>query len=432
MKRIVALLLLVVFTFCIIPKVPVVAADKTTSAIEILKELGAQNPTVVDKSRAAALGDNLVKDPATVIEFNDTSYAFLDDGGDIIRIKRVDEIRSLKNANESKSKFKSIDTLRSYIEETLIGDEYELVKEYYFSEETLSLRYEKILFPGAYDSYDYVSVRIRTSVIELETFYRVDNGFELHKDTKVIPKEKAIAIANNVLGTGEKITDVRLATVKSNGSFGSTVRENVIHLAYNVSTASRVVYVDAYTGDVVGGDIYKSVLGGAIGAIELQMAPNSIALAKTMLESMGYVTTNTSLSAQFATAVPSLLKPAFYACSHGSEITIASSENESDPNRRFYFYNVPSGTYKFVFLDACSTASIEWKSAFGISNSSTNKAFLGWEDRVNEIAAYNFCLNLWSYISPSYTVYEAAMDANDYGENTWIQFTGDMSYDGYY
>lgn len=83
----------------------------------------------------------------------------------------------------------------------------------------------------------------------------------------------------------------------------------------------------------------------------------------------------------------------FYSCSHGSATVISSRKNESDENRRFYYTNVPTGTYKFVFLDACSTASTQWKNAFGISSSSTNKAFLGWTDTVGTTASYNFCVD---------------------------------------
>jgi len=433
MKRFIALLLSILFSFCAIPGVSAAAQEIPTSAIEILQELGAQNPTVIPQTRVSSIGDNLVKNPATAIEFNDTSYAFLNETGEIIRIKRVNEIRTQKNMrNTTSSKFESVDALKTYIENTLIGDEYALVDEYYFSEETLSLRYEKILLSDALDRYDYVSVRINTSLIELETFYKVNSGFQLATNANIIPKEKAIAVANDILGTGEKITDIRLATVKTNNHFKNNVAENDLRLAYMVSTASSVVYVDAYTAEVVGGDIYKAVRGGAIGASELSTSSASINLAKSTLEDMGYTTTNKTLSSQFAVDVPPLLKSAFYSCSHGNATVISSRKNEDDENRRFYCSDVPSGTYKFVFLDACSTASTQWKNAFGISSSSTNKAFLGWTDTVGTTASYNFCVDFWSYISSTYTVYEAAQDAADNDASKPIQFTGDTDYNGYY
>lgn len=47
-------------------------------------------------------------------------------------------------------------------------------------------------------------------------------------------------------------------------------------------------------------------------------------------------------------------------------------------------------------------------------------------------ASYNFCVDFWSYISSSYTVYEAAQDAADNGTGRPIEFTGDTDYNGYY
>ena len=220
--------------------------------------------------------------------------------------------------------------------------------------------------------------------------------------------------------------------MKTNNYFENVVTEDDLRLAYMVSTASSVVYVDAYTAEVVGGDIYKAVRGGAIGASELSTSSASINLAKSSLEDMGYTTTTKLLSSQFGTDVPSLLKSAFYSCSHGNATMISSRKDLDDENRAFYSSDVPTGTYKFVFLDACETASTQWKNAFGISSSSTNKAFLGWTETVTTTASYNFCVDFWSYISSTYTVYEAAQDAADNDANKPIQFTGDTDYNGYY
>lgn len=432
MKRFIALLLSFLLIFCVMPSVSA-AEEAPTSVMNVLQELGAQNPKVVRQTRSSNLYDNLVDNPATAIEFSNTSYAFLDGNGKIVRIKRVDEIRTRKNVRSaSASRFESIDSLKTYIEQNLIGEGYALVDEYHFSEDVLSLRYEKILFSDAVDQYDYVSVRINTSLNELETFYRANSGFQLEKDKSVITEEEAIVAANDILEAGTEITSIRLATVKTNTYFNSSVTKDEIRLAYLISTPSDVVYVDAYTAEVIGGDTYKAVRGGAIGASELTTASASINLAKSTLENMGYTTTTKKLSSQFGLDVPSLLKSAFYSCSHGSATVISSRKNESDENRRFYCADVPDGTYKFVFLDACNTASTQWKNAFNISNSSTNKAFLGWTDTVKTTASYNFCVDFWSYISSSYTVYEAAQDAADNGTGRPIEFTGDTDYNGYY
>ena len=153
------------------------------------------------------------------------------------------------------------------------------------------------------DQYDYVSVRINTSLNELETFYRANSGFQLEKDKSVITEEEAIVAANDILEAGTEITSIRLATVKTNTYFNSSVTKDEIRLAYLISTPSDVVYVDAYTAEVIGGDTYKAVRGGAIGASELTTASASINLAKSTLENMGYTTTTKKLSSQFLSLI---------------------------------------------------------------------------------------------------------------------------------
>lgn len=132
MKRFIALLLSFLLIFCVMPSVSA-AEEAPTSVMNVLQELGAQNPKVVRQTRSSNLYDNLVDNPATAIEFSNTSYAFLDGNGKIVRIKRVDEIRTQKNVRSaSASRFESIDSLKTYIEQNLIGEGYALVDEYHF------------------------------------------------------------------------------------------------------------------------------------------------------------------------------------------------------------------------------------------------------------------------------------------------------------
>ena len=94
---------------------------------------------------------------------------------------------------------------------------------------------------------------------------------------------------------------------------------------------------------------------------------------------------------------------------------------------------MPSGTYKFVFLDACNTAvNDKWVNKFNISDSSNNKAFLGWTASVAENNCLGFCNDFWGYISSTNTVYEAMLDAADNGSGRPIRFVGDTDWNGYY
>ncbi len=144
------LMLLLVFT----SGLTVLSAEKQISALDILKELGINEVTITEDTPT---GDTLVENPVTRIDFNNTSYAFLDEDGAITRIERVDEIHDLYTQNVSaetyESSFESVDELIDYIETYIIGEEYILTKEGHFDWKTLVLRYEKELSNGALDNW---------------------------------------------------------------------------------------------------------------------------------------------------------------------------------------------------------------------------------------------------------------------------------------
>ena len=73
-----------------------------------------------------------------------------------------------------------------------------------------------------------------------------------------------------------------------------------IRLAYIVKNQDIEVYVDALSGEIIGGDIFKS-LGGASAAPELSTAYNSLVKAKAGMEKMGYSPTTTANNQNFAT-----------------------------------------------------------------------------------------------------------------------------------
>lgn len=207
--------------------------------LSVLRKLSGEEPTPVENG---TYSDNLVEDPAVTVAWGD-SYALLNEAGDIVRIKCAD----------ASAEFPSVDALTVYLEENLIGEGYELVSSYDFSEDTLSLRYEKVLFPGATDQYDYAAVNIRKSQARLETFYRTASGFLPETGDTVIGEEAALAAAADRLEEGETVTEVKLTTVKP----VDPAEKDSLRLAYIVSTERRMIFVDAYTAQLLGGDTYK-------------------------------------------------------------------------------------------------------------------------------------------------------------------------------
>ncbi len=55
-------------------------------AIKVLQDFGADDLMILSNTESSQNGDNLVKNPYITVVFNDTSYAFLNEKGVIIRI----------------------------------------------------------------------------------------------------------------------------------------------------------------------------------------------------------------------------------------------------------------------------------------------------------------------------------------------------------
>ncbi len=93
------------------------------------------------------------------------------------------------------------------------------------------------------------------------------------KSGSLISSAEACSIASRLLGAERSAGsfEAELATVKTNNSFDSFGTTCEIELAYIVKNETVMVYVNAYTGEVIGGDYFKAVSNGAIGATETMM-----------------------------------------------------------------------------------------------------------------------------------------------------------------
>lgn len=324
MKKILSLLLSLTFLLTCGFSINVFAqSDSQPDAIDVLTALVAKNVSGVSGSQ----GDIPAGIPSKQIRFNDTSYALLNETGDIVRINRLDEIDRLYSDSESESRhssnFNSTDDVIKYIEESIAGPAYKLTARNCFDETTISLRYEKELSNGALDNFDSYSVFIDVKYNELVSLYKRESSYVERKSGSLISSAEACDIASRLLDAEMSVGsfEVELATVKTNNNFNESGTTGGVELAYIVKNEAVMVYVDAYTGEVIGGDYFKAVSGGAAGATELSAASDSAALVKSTLQSMGY------------------------------------------------------------------NSAFTWKNAFGISSSSGNKAFPGWSGQVAVTAA---------------------------------------------
>ena len=211
---------------------------------------------------------------------------------------------------------------------------------------------------------------------------------------------------------------------------GHTIKE-----VYILENEEVEVYVDLYSGEIVGGELYLYNAGAAsVNDSAIPYPRESVTDAQSGLSRMGYdsVDMRVGLTTNFRSNILDMLpKRAFYVNCHGSSTTIGIGKS----GYSLEYKEIPSGTYQFVFLDACNTGSEStWASAFGIRNGTSNKrAFLGWYKSIGGYFSYNYLWQFWNSTASGKSVRQAALDAaNKIPEYCPIRFYGNRNYDGFY
>lgn len=362
----------------------------------------------------------------------DKSYVLFEKG-ELIELNRIDYVANLIAVSDSG---KSEDILLKFVEE-VIPEDYILTNEYMFDDSTMSVMYTRLLSNNVLSTYDSYIVYI--DVTKNQIVYVYHNISPDNIDTTInIDEEKAVNIASQYLlsMTSYSYNDLKVektATVKTNNFFDEKRKVNVLKTAYVISNGEVIVYIDVNNGEVLGGDFYKASNGGTIGTPTLYTASSSLNLANTYLSNLGYGTV-LSGNTQYLAGAPSYMKMAFYACCHGSATQLMGSVPNPPQSEICNYYSVPSGTYKFVFLDACETGSATyWSSAFGIYSGTRGKAFLGWAREVPAGNALAFCQSFWPRLNGNTSVRTAAIQAAAAeGSGLPVWFMGDQNYNGYY
>ena len=413
------------------------------------------------------LGCNVKKDSQTLtfksikndnkINLGNDSFALLDEDDRIISIDRIKETNEDSfRENTPKIDFRLTQTL---VEKKLVKEGYELVQSGYFDDTTLRLRYEKMMPSGGHNQYDAYDVYIDTENGALVSFKKKGvekEEFSLRSLSQIrnpISENKAISIANEFLKkyNKEPIQEVKIGTAIPNNDFFRIIKgdsvdgtpivineDNIvdqdIREVYILDNENLEVYVDLYSGELLGGDLFMYE-GGSISVPDVAYGTARATDAHSGLARMGYDPVDVAASVtNFKSRANTMLGyglKAFYAGCHGDSNVIGTNKNGGS----FLKYNdVPSSNYQFVFLAACNTAAnTNWSSAFGIYNGiSKNKAFLGWYESINSVQNYNYCWQLWNQTSRGKSVRNAALDAaNKITEYCPIRFRGDRSYDGF-
>lgn len=209
-----------------------------------------------------------------------------------------------------------------------------------------------------------------------------------------------------------------------------------MRLAYklSVNNGSFTIYIDAITGENLGGSISKSVDAKAFAYSNFALSQESANLAHDWMARLGwntvpsYVANDASLGTEILNWWNSSTAYVFYVDCHGSPTVLADA---TEPINATWMRSTAevSGNWHFVFLDACNTAvDTRWANAFKTIGYS-KRGFLGWYDTVQTGGAFHFGQFFWPEVvnhAHSSNIYDAAVwsAAQVIGEYTPIGYSG--------
>lgn len=367
--------------------------------------------------------------------------------GGYLEVNGKQEIVAVDNfeISDMMKKFCTIENAIAILEDELELDGYALVKKEEFAEDYHRLAWQKQVgdYLNPYDSV-YVLFDIRT--MQLENLKRYNFVAETSAEP-ILTQSQAMEIATPYL-KGHQDNEIRITYVRPNLDIENNIEpqwDTSVSLAYIFKNKAVRVTVDAMTGEIIG-------LTETAGAIEnrgtsaskeakcfatnnINHAATKMALADDGFQELGYTTSSLRFcsSAADATAVINFWNGnnnyGFYITCHASTSVLTDNGNF-----RVTSSSVPSGSiWNFVYLDGCDTAGNDtWSNAFGITDSSTSKAFIGYDGYAYQDDMYEFAKAFWRVVGTK-TIKNCYMDGCHAPgmDDTNPVFRGDSSYYGF-
>ena len=322
-----------------------------------------------------------------------------------------------------------------------LTDDYVLVYHEIFNNDFYQLVWEKQLPNGIFNQYDSVKVMINRfdgSISNFNRFNSTPNTYD-----PILTKEQALSDAQSVTSNISNISSITvdLSVYQPNyfwDGAGPDQMATFVRLACKVCVNSNYeIYIDAVTGENLGGSFLKSIVGGDFADSCEGDSPyySQIAgLALTGMRNLGYYTYEYTGDLSGSTITSFLARSdayGFYISCHGDASTLSDVIYLPLADWILYPSNI-SGNWHFVFLDACSTAAnTTWANAFKTVGY-TSRGFLGWGTDVLFSNSYLFAQQFWPLVG-TMTLYNAAVTAanNVPGAGTTpIIYYGDTSYYG--
>lgn len=210
------------------------------------------------------------KDGSVVLKFESGDEYLFDENSDVIDATINNE---WKDINEEEVPFPKRDYV-DFIRDKYVPSEFDQEKQGYLTRSYLKYDFSKENPAKIFNPYMCVSIdfdNIRNAVIG----YNIRKEFDITEPPK-ISEEEAIKIAEEVvsediLERAKEETTAILDVEKSNNFLAhmpeyskvdttevGKIEPDVVHLVYEVQIHDVLVYVDAYDGEVVGGDAYAS------------------------------------------------------------------------------------------------------------------------------------------------------------------------------
>jgi hypothetical protein len=414
----------------------------TSQNVEILSSYGVNlknDVTSVNKVKDVRNDRNISE-----VQYNNGCLVGFDDDNNIVSISNFkgNSASSLSNSTATGSnKVDLKDIINTIRTNSNLNDSYKLVDSEAFDDNYWQLDWEKDVSNGTLNPQDSLKVvldRKDNSIVSYNRFLMIPNTTQA-----VISEEEALTEAQPVLDSIPNVKNktASLSVIRPNHFWndgGPYETENFDRLAYKISVNDDQyeIYIDAVTGENLGGDISKTEDGKAFAWSGFSYAQQSANLAYSGMSGLGYnmlsswVGSGSGMGSAIQNYWNSSTSYAFYVDCHGSPTTLTD-------NSTWWLYTTNvTGNWHFVFLDACSTAvDAGWANAFKV-NGYSQRAYLGWSTDVNEYPAYQFCTYFWPEAvnrNHSNNIRDAAVWAASQvpgSGSTPIKFYGDTTYNG--
>lgn len=343
------------------------------------------------------------------------------------------------NADDLKN---SVDTIKSLSE---IDSSYALTESSSFDEDYWGLRWTK-KYGDLLNPYEGVTAVINRHTEDLVVYNYFDE--KPNTLTPQIDYNTALESVSSFLDDAQvdiSQIEYKLTFTKPIYAIDSNIDQSILNnvrLSYCfILPNGDSVYVDSTTGDIIDySEIRATAKAFSVsGGNAFPNPKTQTSDATTCFKKLGYNTLSAYYSSgNMRTSILNFLKRSdaygFYLACHGDKNqTVLSGNNNSWEIHRSDI----SGNWRFVFLDACYSANgTGWASCFNISNSSKNRAFLGWYKEVNGKYSTQFTSFFFPEVinrDHSDNIRDAAVWAayKVKGEGTTpIRFYGDKTYNG--